>query len=86
MCSIEALLTKQGIIRGIEIHEDHEYSDRVESFTVQVKTDGKWKDVATGKKLGKFRKTFDPINATAVRLDITAASDGPTISEIRVIR
>jgi alpha-L-fucosidase len=85
-CWIEAELEKPGAIRGIEIDEAHGYEGRVEKFTVQVKVKGAWKEVAAGTKLGKFRMKLDPVEATAVRLDITAANEGPTISEIRIVR
>jgi len=86
-CWIEAQLAKPTVIRGIEIDEAPQYVGRVEAFTVKVKTGkGEWKTVAEGGKLGKFRAKFDPVSATAIRLEISKASDGPTISEIRISR
>ncbi len=84
-CWIEVQLTKPTAIRGIEIDETPEYSGRVQAFTLKVKTaKGAWKTVAEGTKLGKFRAKFAPVKAEAIRLDVSKASEGPTISEIRI--
>jgi alpha-L-fucosidase len=85
-CWLEAALGRPGPIRGIEIDEAREYAGRVQSFTVKVEVAGAWQTVAQGTKLGKFAVNFDPVAATAVRLEIAKASDGPTISEVRVKR
>ena len=53
---------------------------------VKVKTGGEWKQVAEGTKLGKFAVEFEPVGVTAVRLEISKANEGPTISEVRVRR
>ncbi len=85
-CRLEAGLARPGPIRGIEVDEAPDYSGRVEEFTVQALSGGRWVTVAAGTALGRFSAAFDPVDAAAIRLDITRASEGPTISEVRVRR
>ena len=37
-------------------------------------------------QLGRFRAVIDPVKATAIRLEISRAKHGPTISEVRVLK
>lgn len=60
--------------------------DTVVKITLKVRSDGEWKTVAVGKKLGSFRIDFDPVEASALRLEISRANERPTISELRVRR
>lgn len=85
-CWIGSQLVRPGVIRGIEIDEAPEFSGRVESFVIRVLDNGSWKEVARGGELGAFRVKFDPVEASAICLEILKANEGPTISEIRVIR
>ena len=85
-CWLETQLAKPALIRGIEIDEAREYAGRVEKFSVKVKSGTEWKIVAEGSKLGRFRAEFNPVEATAIRLEIFQANEGPTISEVRVLK
>ena len=79
---IEATLPKVAPLSGVEI--DEEFGGRVEAFEFQVEADGQWKTVVKGTKLGKFRQDFPAVTTAKIRLNITKANEGPTISEIRV--
>ena len=79
---IEATLPKAAKLTGVEI--DEEFAGRVEAFEFQVEADGQWKTVIAGTKLGKFRQDFPVVSTSRIRLNITKASEGPTINEIRI--
>ena len=85
-CWLETQLAKPASIRGIEIDEARDYAGRVEKFSIKVKSGTEWKTVAEGSKLGRFRAEFDPVEVTAIRLEISQANEGPTISEVRVLK
>ena len=62
-----------------------EYEKRVQSFELQVKTDGAWTTIQKGTSLGEeVSLSFDPVKARHVRLNITEASNVPTIWEFQV--
>lgn len=72
-----------------QLHIAEEY-DRVRGFTVlraRTHPDGSqtWEPVATGTTIGPYRRVSFPAVATmALRLEITAATEGPTIAEVWV--
>ncbi len=58
---------------------------RVRKFAVEVWHDGKWQPCYRGENLGAtLEATFPPITAQRVRLNITEATDGPTIWEFEL--
>lgn len=58
---------------------------RVKRFQFQYRTDGDWQTLFEGTQIGPdFSRTFEPVTARAVRLNILEATEGPTIWEIRV--
>jgi CubicO group peptidase (beta-lactamase class C family) len=67
-----------------------EWGDRVRGFSVQCSHAGKdggdvWDEVATGTTIGPNEVvTFDAVETTSVRLDITASTGSPTIAEVWV--
>ena len=63
--------------------EEADYAARIEAYEFQAKVEGKWKTVASGDRIGpKARILFEPVTTQNFRLNITKASDGPTINEI----
>lgn len=58
---------------------------RVRKFAVEYWQDGQWKTACQGENLGaRFTATFEPVTAQRVRLNISEASDGPTIWEFQL--
>lgn len=59
--------------------------DRTRQFVVQYKAGDEWKDAATGTTVGAHRElTFAPVRAQVFRLNITEATDVPTIWEFEL--
>jgi len=58
---------------------------RVQNFELQYQKDNQWTTFLVGKKIGDdWSKTFKPITAQLVRLNILQAADGPTIYEFQL--
>ena len=77
---------KETTFNGINIEEAYsDHSSRVKKFELQKKDGSAWTTFHQGDGLGAhFKATFAPVTATAIRINILDASDGPTISEIRL--
>jgi alpha-L-fucosidase len=58
---------------------------RVRRFTIESWQDQQWKTICRGENLGaNFTAKFEPVTAQCVRLNITEATDGPTIFEFQL--
>ena len=58
---------------------------RVKKFTIEAWQDGQWKPCYDGADLpGTLSARFAPTTAQRVRLNITEATDGPTIWEFQL--
>jgi alpha-L-fucosidase len=58
---------------------------RVRKFAIEYWQDGQWQPCYRGENLGaSLAVTFDPVTAQRVRLNITKATDGPTIWEFEL--
>jgi alpha-L-fucosidase len=58
---------------------------RIRKFAIEYWEDGQWKVCYRGENLGaKCSAGFDPVTAQRVRLNITEATDGPTIWEFQL--
>jgi alpha-L-fucosidase len=81
-------LAKETTFSGINIEEAYAgHSSRVKKFELQKKSGDTWTTFHSGGRLGAhFKAAFDPVTTTAIRLIILDASEGPTISEIQLIR
>lgn len=77
---------KETTFKGIKIEEAiFEVASRVQKFELQKKDGDTWTTFFTGTDIGpKFSTTFAPITTRAIRLNILAATNGPTISEISI--
>jgi alpha-L-fucosidase len=61
--------------------------NRIRSFTIEYWQDGEWKACYRGGQPGAtFTARFKPITARRVRLNITEATDGPTITEFQLFQ
>ena len=79
-------LAKETTLDGIEIDEAYaQPKSRVLKFELQQKTGGAWVTFHQGTGLGEnFKASFAPVTTTAIRLNILDATEGPTLSEIRL--
>jgi alpha-L-fucosidase len=58
---------------------------RVRKFAIEYWQDEQWKTICRGENLGAYFTTkFEPVNAQRVRLNISEATDGPTIFEFQL--
>jgi alpha-L-fucosidase len=77
-------LEKPTTVARIKINEA--VAERVQRFEFQYRDGAAWKTIFTGEKIGKtFTRTFPPVTAREFRLNILAATDGPTIAEIELL-
>jgi len=61
--------------------------NRVRKFAIEVWQDDGWQPCYRGENLGaKLSARFDPVTAQRVRLNITEATDGPTIWEFQLFK
>ncbi len=59
--------------------------DRVRSFELQTRKDGRWETFARGGAIGNgLELDFPPVTAQVVRLNIPDATDGPTLWDFRL--
>lgn len=79
-------LPKQTTISGIEIDETYANpQSRVTKYELQSKEGDSWTTFHTGSALGEhFKTTFKSVSSKAIRLNILDATNGPTISEVRL--
>jgi alpha-L-fucosidase len=67
------------------IEQSYPELQRVRKFAIECWKDGKWEPCYLGENLGAtLDVTFPPVTAQRVRLNITEATDGPTIWEFEL--
>ena len=67
----------------VKIAEEY---DRVQKFELQYKSGSQWKTFLRGTTIGNaYSKKFEPVTGRRVRLNILAATDGPTICEFQLM-
>lgn len=72
-------------INAIVIAEDIRQGERVRSYKVEGKVNGKWKTLATGSCIGHKRiEEIDPVEVSALRLQIGESLDLPVIAGFSV--
>jgi len=80
---LEVDLGKATTFNQVKIAEAY---DRVRQFELQYKNRTQWKTFARGTKIGAdYSKTFEPVTARQVRLNILNSTDGPTIWEFQLL-
>lgn len=85
-CWISAELPVPKLINGVDIGEA--YAGRVQKFQFQYKPAGgaDWVTLVEGTQIGaNYKATFNAVTAKSIRLNILDATDGPTISEIKLL-
>ncbi len=82
---LEVDLGKPMTFRRAVIKDAFPELKRVRQFTIEYWEDEHWKVCHRGENLGaKFAANFERVTAQRVRLNITEAADGPTISEFQL--
>jgi len=82
---LEVDLGKPEIIGRAVIEQAYPELKRVHKFTIEYWQDEQWKSCYIGENLGEtLNVTFDPVTAQRVRLNITEATEGPTIWEFEL--
>lgn len=83
---LEVDLGKDIAFNRVLIHEANSpWFQYIEKFELQYKTDGGWKNILQGEKIGPdYCKQFDPVTARFIRLNITQAKDAPSIWEFQL--
>jgi alpha-L-fucosidase len=80
---LEVDLGQPATFDSVEIDEAYA---RVRSFKLEYQDAQQWKTFYQGTTLGaRFSATFDPLTAQRVRLHVLDATDGPTITEFRLL-
>ena len=76
---------KAKTMQGVRIQQEAGYADRITKFEFQYRDGGGWKTFFSGAQIGaKFEKKFAPVTAKEFRLNILDATEGPTISDIKL--
>lgn len=66
---------------------DEAFEGRVRRFELRYKVGDRWQTIFAGEQIGRdFTRTFPPIEARHVRLEILEATEGPTIWEFQLFR
>ena len=72
-------------LNRVRVQEHIQLGQRIESFAVDARVDGTWKEIATGTTIGPRRILRTPtVAASAVRLRITGSRACPTISTLEL--
>ena len=75
-------LGKPSLVGKVNIAEAY---DQVRKFQIQYEKDGQWQTAFEGTTLGaNFAREFEPVKAQIWRLNVTDASNGPTIWEFQL--
>jgi len=84
---LEVDLGKAQTFSKVAIHEWKGAHQRIQQFEVQFKDGNAWKTIFAGTTMGPdFTQAFPPVTARVVRLNILAASDGPTLDEFEILK
>lgn len=84
---LEIDLGKAQQFSKVAIREWEGDGKRVQKFEVQFKDGTEWKTIFAGTTIGTdFKKSFPPVTARVVRLNILDAREGPTINEFEILK
>lgn len=71
----------------VAIHEWAGGGTRIQKFALQWKDGDEWQTICTGSTIGPdFKRSFPPVTARVVRLQILEATEGPTIDELEILK
>lgn len=84
--SIEITLPSPTLVKYVTLREFIRLGQRVKAFTVETKVNGAWKQVAAATTIGYKRilKLDTPVEAEAIRVNITESKACPVLSEVEV--
>lgn len=84
--SVEIALSGKARVSFITLKEYIRLGQRVKAFTVEAKVAGAWQTVAEGSTIGYKRilKLDTPVEAEAIRINITDSRACPVLSEVEV--
>ena len=84
---LEVDLGKTQTFSKVAIHEWEGANKRIQQFEVQCKDTGDWTTLFAGTTIGPdFQHSFPAVSARLLRLNILAATDGPTIDEFEIFK
>jgi len=84
---LEVDLGRPTAFRRAVIRQAFPELQRVRKFAIEVWRDDGWQPCYRGENLGaKLSARFEPVTARRVRLNITEATDGPTIWEFQLFK
>ena len=74
-------------VSGVRLQEAAPYTNRVTQFEFQYRHGGAWTTIFKGTQIGgRYAMDFNPVKAREFRLNILEATEGPTLSEIELVR
>jgi hypothetical protein len=76
-------LRKETTVKRIVI--DEAGYDRVRKFELQVSRNGAWETFLKGTKIGALEREFEPVTGQRFRLNITEATEVPTINMFQLM-
>jgi alpha-L-fucosidase len=83
---LEVDLGKPVAIGRVIIEQAYPELKRIRKFAIEVWRDGQWQACYRGENPGaRLEAGFAPVTAQRVRLNITEATDGPTIREFELL-
>jgi alpha-L-fucosidase len=82
---LEVDLGKSVTFDRVVVKQAYPELGRIRRFTIEYLADNHWKPCYEGQNLGaKLTARFAPVSARQVRLNITEATDGPTVTEFKL--
>ncbi len=79
---INIRLNRKNTVNTLVIQEDISQGQRVREYSVEARSNGRWKIIASGTSIGNKRiQTFDPVTANEFRLIITSSIKEPLIKK-----
>lgn len=84
VCEATVTFKRPGMVGLVRVREFLPTGQRIDSWVLELREGGAWKEVAAGQSIGSCRLArFTPVLADAMRLRITKASAPPVLSELR---
>ena len=78
-------LDEPAVVNAVVLCEDIVSGERIRSFRVEAKVDGRWKELVAGSCIGhKYIREFEPVKVSALRLIVDEAVGVPAIADFSV--
>jgi len=83
---LELTLAEATLVKFVTLKEYVRLGQRVQQFTIEANVDGTWREIASGTTIGYKRilKIETPVNASAIRVNITESKAAVVLSEVEV--